>query len=180
MNDLFDAAILFVDDEADILAMMQDLFKSEIGTIETCENPIKALEVFKKRHFDLVVLDLKMPGMDGMTLLQEMKKIRPEIGCVFLSGHGDKESVQKAMRLGADNFVDKPFVTDYMRLAIKRAVEKARYETLLKDVLEIFIYHYTKVDVAKFASMDFFEKEKTIRAALGVAKLQILKKRNKG
>lgn len=172
------ATVLFVDDEPAILDVLSRTFKNDIANILTCEFPLKALEILKSTHVDLVVLDLRMPGKDGLTLYKEMKEICPDLGVIFLTAHGDKESVQEALRLGADNFVDKPYEKNYLKLVVRKALEQLRYEALIKEILELFIYHYTDADPSAFKGMGYDEKEKTIRAALGVAKLKIGRKKN--
>lgn len=178
MINSYNATILFVDDEPAILDVLSRTFKNEVSRVVTCDQPLQAVDLVRKEPIDLVVLDLRMPGKDGLTLYKEMKEIRPDLTAIFLTAHGDKESVQEAMRLGAVNFVDKPYEKNYLKLVVHSALEKARYEILIKEILELFIYHYTDADMSGFKLMNIDEKEKTIRAALGVAKLKIGRKKD--
>lgn len=178
MVNTLNATILFVDDEPAILDVLSRTFKNEVSTVLTCENPMHALDLLKTNLVDLVVLDLRMPGKDGLTLYKEMKEIRPDLAVIFLTAHGDKESVQEALRLGADNFVDKPYEKNYLKLIVRKALEGARYESLIKEILELFLYHYTDADPSVFKQLPYEEKEKLIKAALGVAKLKIGRKKN--
>ena len=178
MVNTFNATILFVDDEPAILDVLARTFKNEVSTVLTCDNPLQALDVLKSNVVDLVVLDLRMPGKDGLTLYKEMKEIRPDLSVIFLTAHGDKDSVQEALRLGADNFVDKPYEKNYLKLIVRKALETSRYQSLIKEILEIFLYHYTDVDPSSFKNLLYEEKETLIKAALGVAKLKIGRKKN--
>jgi DNA-binding NtrC family response regulator len=176
MDDLKDSSVLFVDDEADILDVLKKEFRSTIGEIHLATSAQDAKAIVSNNDVDLAVLDLKMPDTDGLSLYEELKKINPSLRCVFLSAYGDKQNIQKALQLGAENFIDKPFESKNLKLAVLRGVEKSRHERLLKEVLELFILHYTELDVTKFDTLPLGEKEKTIRAALGLAKVQILKR----
>jgi DNA-binding NtrC family response regulator len=179
MIDVTGVSILFVDDEADILSLLSRMMKGEVDRIFTSVDPNEAIEIVRKNDVSIAVLDLKMPKMNGIELMQELLKVKPGLPCIFLSGYGDKESIRDALRLGAENFIDKPFDERYLKLAVRRAIEKVRYEELMRDILELFIQDYTKLDFENFGKLSPEEKDKTLRAALGVAKLQIEKKKGK-
>ncbi|HLE10499.1 MAG: hypothetical protein A2504_14460 [Bdellovibrionales bacterium RIFOXYD12_FULL_39_22] len=176
MERFFDASVLLVDDESFILDILQATLKKSVRTIHMSERPKKAIEIARKKQIDLAVLDMKMPEMSGLQLLPELRKINPAMRAIFLTGNADKEHVQEALRMGVDNFLDKPFDNDHLKFVVAQSLEKYEYDRLLKDVLELFILHYTKLDVSKFATMPLAERDKAIRAALGVAKLKILNK----
>ena len=175
---IFNATVLFVDDEPAILDVLGRTFKNDISQIFTAAHPDEALDIIKKNNVELVVLDLRMPEKDGLTLYKELKEIRPNLSVIFLTAHGDKETVQEALRLGADNFVDKPYDKNYLKLAVRKALEQARYESLIKEILELFIFHYTDAEPESFSTMNFEEKEKTIKAALALARLKIDRKKS--
>lgn len=173
MSTPFPATILFVDDEPAILDVLSRTFKNEVTRILTCDQPIEAVNIVKREPIDLVVLDLRMPHKDGLTLYKEMKEFRQDLTAIFLTAHGDKESVQEALRLGAINFVDKPYEKNFLKFVVRSALEKARYENLIREILELFVHNFSNEDLSRFMSMNICEKEKTIRAALGVAKLKM-------
>lgn len=177
MQDTSECSILFVDDEDGILEILQHMFEGVVGTVLTANTPAKAIEIAKQNHIHLAVLDLKMPQMSGLALLKELRKIQPSLVCMFLSGHGDKLSVQEAMRLGVEDFIDKPFEDRVLMIQVKKALDKVYYETLLNEVLELFVLHYSKMDKHKYDKLAYDEKTKTLRAALGVARMKILKKK---
>ncbi len=176
MNDIFDASVLFVDDEPDILEILVDCMKGEVRNIYSTPNWEEALQLVQSKPIDLVVLDLKMPGKDGVSLLEDLRILRPDLGAIFLTAHGDKNSVQAALRLGAYDFIDKPFQVQLMKVYIHRALEKIYYERILKEVLELFIYHYSQLELSKFQQMSVAERDVALKAALGVARMKIMKK----
>ncbi len=88
----------------------------------------EALEIFQKIQPDIVLLDLKMPGMDGMEVLERLKKIDPTIIVIVITGYATVETAIQAMKQGAYDFIPKPFEPDQLRLVINRAAEKIRLE----------------------------------------------------
>ena len=168
-----DASILFVDDERDILDILQRTFESSFKNIFIADNAISAMKIVRGNVLDVAVLDLKMPDKSGLELCQEMKVIAPDLRFIFLTGFADRENIQAALRLGVDNFIDKPFDANYLKLSVMNTVEKAQYTRLVNDIMELFIQKNTSLDFSKFAALSIPEKKKIVRAALGVAKLQI-------
>jgi len=176
MDVINDVSIMFVDDEEDLLEIMRNQFAAYIADISTASTPDKAMEIARSKRIDLVILDINMPTMDGVTLLTELKKINPEIGSIFLTGYAQKETAQAALRLGAFDLIDKPFDRAAFRNIILRACQKIGYDRLLNEILELFVLGYTKIDIQKYATLSHDEKEKTLKAALGVARMKIANK----
>jgi len=101
--------ILVVDDEKNIrLTMSQSLEALEI-TVQTAVNGEEALQKLRQGQFELVFLDLKMPGMDGMEVLRRIKEEWPKVRVIIITAHGTIESAVEAMKLGAVDFIQKPF-----------------------------------------------------------------------
>ena len=102
--------ILIVEDEAAIRRVLSKILSEENENyqVEEAEDGLQALEKIKAADYDLVLCDIKMPKMDGEELLQEVKKIKPEIPMVMISGHGDMETAINTMRLGAFDYISKP------------------------------------------------------------------------
>ncbi len=110
------ATVLLVDDEANILKTMS-ICLEELGMeVTTCQQPQKALELILKQSFDLAFVDLKMQPIDGLSLLQEIKKYAPQTTVVIITAHGSIESAVEAMKKGAYHYLQKPF--DYLELQI--------------------------------------------------------------
>ena len=179
MIETHDASVLFVDDEKDILDILQRTFESSFRHVYVADNAVSALKIVKENVLDVAVLDMKMPDKTGLELCQEMKAIAPDLRFIFLTGFADRENIQAALRLGVDNFLDKPFDANYLKLSVMNAVEKAQYTRLVNDIMELFIQKNTSLDFSKFVALPMPEKKKIVRAALGVAKLQIANSKQK-
>lgn len=103
------ARILFVDDEVDFAENMKKLLENrgyEVTALHSGDTALQALQ--EKDSYDMMVLDLKMPGMDGMTTLRELKKRNLSIQTLVLTGHGDISTALEAMKLGAYDYLTKP------------------------------------------------------------------------
>jgi len=102
-------------------------------SVEIAENGKKGLEILKKKACDLVILDLKMPGLTGLEVLEKIKEDDPEIVVVVITGHATIESAVEAMKKGAYDFIPKPFTPESLRVIVKRALNSR--ELTLENVL---------------------------------------------
>jgi DNA-binding NtrC family response regulator len=116
--------ILIVDDEKDMLVLLQRIISEETDhKLDMATNPVKAVELFKKSPFDLVITDLKMPAMDGIQLLEEVKKIRPEVCVVIMTAYATIETAVEAIQKGAYDYITKPFRRERILLTIDKVME---------------------------------------------------------
>lgn len=123
--------ILVVDDEKSMREILEIFLKSEGYNISVASNGEVALEIMKDDFFDLIISDMKMPKVGGMELLRNVKKISPDTVVVIITAFGTTESAVEAMKLGAFDYITKPFQMDDIRLVVKNALEKQK---LQKDV----------------------------------------------
>lgn len=102
--------ILIIEDEAAIRRVLSKIIAEEKSTYQVfeAEDGAKGLEKVQQEDFDLILCDIKMPKMDGVEVLEAVKKIKPEIPIVMISGHGDIETAVQTMRLGAFDYISKP------------------------------------------------------------------------
>src|SRR4029453_8951234 len=136
------ARILIVDDEAEINELLSDLFAQD----HECVSASSAEEALVHLHatdFDLVISDITMPGMSGLEMLPQLKSISPNTVVVMISGMQTVESAIGALRLGAFDYLMKPFDLRQVEAVVKRALEhhelvlaKQRYENHLEELVE--------------------------------------------
>jgi len=120
--------ILIVDDEKNIrLTLSQALKILEVET-DTAANGEEALAKLKEREFGLILLDLKMPGMDGMEVLRRVREIRPDIRIIIITAYGTVESAVEAMKLGAVDFIQKPFSPEEIRELVSRVMDREKLD----------------------------------------------------
>ena len=118
--------ILIIEDEAAIRRVLTKILSEENDTylVEEAEDGMQGLEKIKANEYDLVLCDIKMPKMDGEELLEEVKKIKPEIPFVMISGHGDMETAINTMRLGAFDYIMKPPDLNRLLNTVRNALDK--------------------------------------------------------
>jgi DNA-binding NtrC family response regulator len=116
--------VLLVDDERDFLTTLVKRLKKRGLTPLEADSGEKALEILKKEKIDVVVLDVKMPGMDGITALREIKKIDPLVEVLMLTGHANVEVAIEGMSLGAFDYLMKPADIDELHYKLQDAYKK--------------------------------------------------------
>jgi DNA-binding NtrC family response regulator len=116
--------LLFVDDEEKFLKGMSERLKLRDLLVHSFDNGADALEAVKKEPYDVALIDLKMPGMDGEELLKKLKDIIPAMEVIILTGHGSIESAKRTTRAGAYEYLQKPCELDELISAISTAYSK--------------------------------------------------------
>ncbi|MBW2606286.1 MAG: sigma-54-dependent Fis family transcriptional regulator [Deltaproteobacteria bacterium] len=119
-------SILIVDDEIDMLQLLKRSLEPDLNCrVETAISGEQALRLLESKIFDLVLADIKMPGMDGMELLELIKRENSDITVLMMTGHGDIETAVEAMKSGAYDFITKPFDHDALVLRLEKALERS-------------------------------------------------------
>ncbi|HYA92575.1 MAG TPA: response regulator [Thermodesulfobacteriota bacterium] len=116
--------ILVVDDDAIVIKSCRRILEAEGFEVTTVPSADEALEKIKAYDFDLVVMDVKMPKHDGIFLMREFKKNWPDIPIIVMSGYPTPETIADVLRLGAIQFIPKPFKPDEFMRSIKEVVKK--------------------------------------------------------
>jgi len=114
--------ILVIDDEVVICELMNTLLVDQGHSVQYATSGTEGVEKFKQGNFDLVMTDLKIPDMDGIKVLEEIKKVDPECVAIVMTGYPTFETVQAALRQGAYDYIMKPFTIDEISFVIKRAM----------------------------------------------------------
>jgi len=117
--------ILIVDDDAALLEALPEALRLRMASIaiDTSDTAQAALERIATIDYDAIVSDIKMPGMDGLTLLKHIRQLRPETPTLLITGHGDHDPAIQALRHGAYDFIQKPIDRDYFGASLGRAIQ---------------------------------------------------------
>jgi DNA-binding NtrC family response regulator len=134
--------ILAVDDEPDMLKLLGMIIREKTPyEIITTNNPLEALERARQDGFSLVIADLKMPGLDGMELLETIKQVDEDIPVIIVTAYGTMESAVETMEKGGFDFITKPFKKEQILYTIDKALKWRRLvleNKSLKKRLEIY------------------------------------------
>jgi DNA-binding NtrC family response regulator len=116
--------ILVVDDEPNMLRLLKTILMDKTGyEVTTTNNPLEVSKLLQEKPYDLVVSDLKMPLVDGMDLIDIIKKIDPQLPLIIITAYGTLETAEEAVQKGAYDFITKPFRKETILITIKRALE---------------------------------------------------------
>jgi len=118
--------ILIIDDEKPTLAMFRLFLKAYGYEVLLAENGLEGLEIFRREKPPIVLTDIKMPGLDGLEVLRQVKEIDPRAEVIVISGHGDMELAMRALQLNASDFLSKPVQKSELDIALKRAEERLK------------------------------------------------------
>jgi len=132
------SSILVIDDKKSMRDMLTQNLAAEGFDVDSVSSGTSGLELARKRRFDVVVTDLKMPDMDGINVLSSIKQEDPDAEVIMMTAYATVEDAVNAMKLGAFDFITKPFEVSHLSLLIKRALEQRQLENenqLLKEQL---------------------------------------------
>jgi len=136
--------VLLVDDEKDFLDIMSERMEARGMTVKTADSADQALKILEKESFDAIVMDFKMPGMDGIQALKNIKTRKPELQIILLTGYATVEKTVEAMKIGATDLLEKPADLEALAAKIKQAkaekmlVVEKKTEDKIKDILKRF------------------------------------------
>lgn len=118
--------ILIVDDDASIRELCQDSLKGEEYEVMTASSGEEAYELACREEFDVVLADIRMPGMNGLDLLKNLKSLNPGQIVIMFSGFGDTDVAVEAMKRGAHDYLAKPLVIDELKIILQKAIQQNR------------------------------------------------------
>jgi YesN/AraC family two-component response regulator len=172
--------ILVLDDEQIVLDSVTRVLEEENYEIRTCRKGEEAVEALKGGGFDILITDLKMPGMDGLQAMEALADVDPDLSMIMLTAYSTVDSAVKAMKLGAVDYIKKPFTPEQLTELVEKVMEnrKKRFErryredtfeelktaistTLnLKEVLELIVQGVVKVMKFKGSTLSLLDKNR--------------------
>jgi CheY-like chemotaxis protein len=171
------ARILVVDDDKQVRGYLSTMLNDVAGfSVEVAESAEEALQKIRGAMFDLVLVDLKLPGMNGLQLITEIVTSKPEIFTVLITGQGDSESAVEAMKRGASDYLTKPFDLDDMIARLRKVLlEKKRFTSIkqyaqqcsfswenIKEMKDNLIEFWAGDGFTRLRIVDISDREKTI------------------
>ena len=140
-----DHKVLVVDDDLEMCGLISDVLSGEGFSVFTTGDSLEASKTLKREDFDVIITDLKMKGLKGLDLLGEAKKVAPQTPVIIITAFGTVESAIKAMKMGAYDYITKPFQMDEFVLTVKKALEnrllKREVVRLKKEVESRYHFH---------------------------------------
>lgn len=156
------ANILVIDDDEAIRDSCSQVFKKDGNTVKTAKDGMGGLKLFKKEFFHVVLLDLKLPGLDGMEVLSRIKEENPETPVIIITGYASIESAVEAIKRGASDYLPKPFTPEQQRVVVKKAMDNRKI--LLENI-------YLREELKKKSEFDMVVgKSKAMEKVLDVVK----------
>lgn len=157
-------SVLIVDDEKNIRMTLSQALEILELNIETAINGEEALALIKEKGFGLILLDLKMPGMDGMEVLRWIRETRPDIKVIIITAHGTIDSSVEAMKLGAVDFIQKPFAPKEIRELVRKVLDRDMIDAGKVDDYE------THIELAKkcIGELTFDAAGEHVRRAIAI------------
>ena len=120
------ANLLIVDDEPGMRQLLSHVFGRAGHTVRAAENGAKALELLRAEPADLIVSDVRMPDMNGIELLRKVREFLPDVSVVMMTAFATVETAREAFKLGADDFIQKPFDVDELKLIVEKGLERLK------------------------------------------------------
>jgi PAS domain S-box-containing protein len=125
--------LLLIDDEPDILRVLSISLKADGYDVISANNGAEGLAAFENEKPEIVLTDIKMPGMDGIEVLKKVKTLNPDAEVIIITGHGDIENAIEALKYGASDFINKPVRDEALSIALQRAREKLDIRQQLQE-----------------------------------------------
>ncbi|UZP68137.1 sigma-54 dependent transcriptional regulator [Desulfovibrio mangrovi] len=118
-------SVLVIDDEKSILKLLERELATTERSVETAASGRAAREKLNKKRFDVIISDIRLPDADGLDLLTEFRSMYPDVEIILITGHGDIDNAVEAMRIGAYDYIPKPFNLDRIELVVERAYQRS-------------------------------------------------------
>src|SRR5690348_9043935 len=127
--------ILLVDDDAALLQALPQALSLRVNNlkVDTCDSAFEALEQIQVHDYDAIVSDIKMPGMDGLALLEKIQEMRPDTPTLLITGHGEHDLAIQALRGGAYDYIQKPIDRDSFVAALLRAIQTCQLRRRVEE-----------------------------------------------
>ena len=114
--------MLLIDDDEWIRDSLKIFFESEGCLIDAFETAEEALKALKKQPYDIIMVDYRLPGMDGLEFLKQISKLYPNVKKILITAYGNSALISEAMQVGIQDFIEKPFTTETIEASLSRLI----------------------------------------------------------
>ncbi len=165
------ARVLIVDDDPALLEALPETLRLRMPdvVVHTCDSAAAALERLVEADYDAIVTDIKMPGMDGLTLLAQVRLLRPDTPTLFITGHGEHDLAVQSLRGGAYDYVQKPIDREYFVASLERAIQVRQLRRQIAEQQQALQRHAQELEqtvaVRTHALRDTAERLRTLTEA---------------
>jgi len=128
-------SVLIVDDEVGVRESLRQILKP-FFEVHTAANGEEALQCVRRESIDLVTLDLKMPGISGIQVLKEIKKIKEDVEVIIITAYGNPENAGEALHYGAGDFITKPFDVSQITTKVNQSLERQHHGVKIKNLIQ--------------------------------------------
>src|SRR5215208_2888239 len=140
--------VLIVDDDPALLQALPETLRLRMNdtAVDACESGLAALDRIAAVDYDAIVSDIKMPGMDGLALLAEIRKLQSDTPTLLITGHGEHDLAVQALRGGAYDFVQKPIDRDYFVASLARAIQMRQLSRQVQEQQRALAHHAQELE----------------------------------
>jgi len=170
----FSNTLLIIDDEDDIRFIVRELAELFFEEVYEAETGEAGLTILKEKNIDVVISDIKMPGMNGLETIALIKKLSPKTLCIFMTAYADKKNIIQALQLGAYDFLEKPFDAEYLKTLFTRCLELKNTKKLNDEIKELLLVNYGNISLDKYLKLPPVEKGKILEGVLGIMRLKMM------
>jgi len=122
--------IMIIEDDEEMRSLLKDFFEEEGFETDSVSNGVDALQMFSKDHFDLVITDIRMPGLTGLDILPRIRRLKPETPVIVMTAYGSDDVRRRAFERGATTYLEKPIQLSKLRSVIREMVSRKELEKL--------------------------------------------------
>ena len=122
--------IMIIEDDEEMRSLLKDFFEEEGFETDSVSNGVDALQMFSKDHFDLVITDIRMPGLTGLDILPRIRRLKPETPVIVMTAYGSDDVRRRAFEKGATTYLEKPIQLSKLRSVIREMVSRKELEKL--------------------------------------------------
>ena len=122
--------IMIIEDDEEMRSLLKDFFEEEGFETDSVSNGVDALRMFSEDHFDLVITDIRMPGLTGLDILPRIRRLKPETPVIVMTAYGSDDVRRRAFERGATTYLEKPIQLSKLRSVIREMVSRKELEKL--------------------------------------------------